>query len=89
MTNTNYEYIYQGPYGALTNVSKKTITEIIKNREEELIGVEGEYRNIEDEVEEKNKYALATRINATKKKENLNKEIARALKKDIKEKEEN
>ena len=89
MANTNCEYIYQGPYGALTNVSKKTTTEITKNREEELVGVEGEHRDIGDEVEEKNKYALATRIDATKEKENSNGEIARALEKDIKEKEGN
>ena len=89
MANTNCEHIYQGPYGAPTNVSKKTTTEITKNREEELVGVEGEHRDVGDEVEEKNKHALATRTDATKEKENSNGEIARALEKDIKEKEGN
>ena len=89
MANTNCEHIYQGPYGVLTNVSKKTTTETTKNREEELVGVEGEHRDIGDEVGEKNKYASATRIDAIKEKENSNGEIARALEKNIKEKEGN
>ena len=54
-----------------------------------MVGVEGEYRDVGDEVGEKNKHALATRVDATKEKENSNGEIARALEKDIKEKEGN
>ena len=79
MATTNCKHTHQGPCGALETSNVKVTTSTAKNQEEESVGVEGGQRDTEDNTGEEDGHALATRIDAIKRIERSNKEVARAI----------
>ena len=69
MANTNCEHTHQGPNKALTTPSEKTTTAIGENREKELGEVGTRRRDAGKVAGGVDRYAIATRIYATSKRE--------------------